>query len=125
MRTDPRKACSNGREKFFWAFVHDLFAHGAMALSCWSAWSLKFHDWTSHRAWPRAVEQAAIVHFVRVQSIQETLWVQELSPGIWRAWHPNVDHAITTTATDKDDMAKKAASWFHELSTEFGGRFEL
>lgn len=54
MRTDPRKACKNAEERRFWALVHDGIAHPLMAFSLFAAWSVRFHDWTSHRAWPRA-----------------------------------------------------------------------
>lgn len=53
MRTDPRVACANERQRFWWAVLHDLVAHPLMALTGWSKWALRFHDWTSHRAWPR------------------------------------------------------------------------
>lgn len=33
MRIDPRKACANTEEKWFWAFIHDLIAHPIMALT--------------------------------------------------------------------------------------------
>lgn len=56
MKTDPNKACTNLEEKAFWAFVHDALAHPLMALTGWSAWSRRFHDYTSHRAWPRCKE---------------------------------------------------------------------
>lgn len=53
MRTDPRKACANKEERLLWALVHDGLAHVLMALTFYSAWSVRFHDWTSQRAWPR------------------------------------------------------------------------
>lgn len=53
MRTDPRVACANERQRFWWAVLHDLVAHPLMALTGWSKWALRLHDWTSHRAWPR------------------------------------------------------------------------
>jgi hypothetical protein len=65
MRTDPRTACANDEERTFWAFVHDAVSHPLMALSGWSKWSLAFHDWTSHRAWPRTAEPTPrVVAFV-------------------------------------------------------------
>lgn len=53
MKTDPNKGCANERENFFWAFVHDCIAHPLMALTGYAAWALRFHNYTSHRAWPR------------------------------------------------------------------------
>ena len=53
MKTDPNKACVNPKEYPIWAFLHDAISHPLMALSGYSKWSLKFHDYTSKRAWPR------------------------------------------------------------------------
>lgn len=147
MKTDPRKACANERERFFWAFVHGLIAHGFMALSLWSKWSLEFHDWTSHKAWPRIkVSDYVVVHSNEVKEIYPMppllvkglaikvgdwsfklidIEVQQIKPGVWKANHPKVAHSFVTTASDEFDMAMKALSWFKELSTEFGGRFTL
>lgn len=57
MRTDPREACANERQRLGWALVHDGLAHPLMALTGYCKLSLRFHDWTSHKAWPRAVDQ--------------------------------------------------------------------
>lgn len=54
MKIDPNKACTSEKENFFWAFIHDAIAHPLMALSGYAAWALRFHNYTSHRAWPRA-----------------------------------------------------------------------
>lgn len=54
MRTDPRKGCANERQTLCWALIHDGLAHLLMALTGYSKWSLRFHDYTSHKAWPRA-----------------------------------------------------------------------
>lgn len=53
MRTDPREACGNEHQRLLWALVHDAVAHPLMALAGWPKWALRFHDWTSHKAWPR------------------------------------------------------------------------
>lgn len=53
MRTDPRKACANVREKLLWAIFHDLVAHPLMAVTLYCSLSVRFHDWTSRKAWPR------------------------------------------------------------------------
>ncbi|MCY1441383.1 hypothetical protein D9M71_576960 [compost metagenome] len=53
MKTDPNKACTNGRECFWWAFLHDAVAHPLMSISGYSKWSLRFHNYTSRRAWSR------------------------------------------------------------------------
>jgi hypothetical protein len=53
VKTDPNKACKNTGERRLWAILHDLVAHPAMALSGYSNWSMRFHNYTSHKAWPR------------------------------------------------------------------------
>lgn len=53
MKTDPRDACKHQRQRLCWALLHDLVAHPLMALTLYSRWSIRFHDWTSHKAWPR------------------------------------------------------------------------
>lgn len=53
MKTDPNKGCANEKENMLWAFIHDAIAHPLMALTGYSRWALRFHDYTSHRAWPR------------------------------------------------------------------------
>lgn len=53
MKTDPNKGCSNQEERLFWAVLHDAVAHPLMSLFGYPKWALRFHDYTSHRAWPR------------------------------------------------------------------------
>lgn len=53
MMKDPRKACANRKQRLGWALVHDGIAHPLMALTLFAKWALRFHDYTSHRAWPR------------------------------------------------------------------------
>lgn len=53
MKTDPNKGCKNEYQRLGWAVLHDLIAHPLMVLTGYSKLSLKFHDFTSHRAWPR------------------------------------------------------------------------
>ena len=53
MRTDPRSACHNSEEVLSWALLHDFVAHPLMAVTFYSDWSVRFHDWTSFKAWPR------------------------------------------------------------------------
>ena len=52
MRTDPILACGNTQQKCLWALVHDALAHPLMALTGWSAWGIRLHDYTSKKAWP-------------------------------------------------------------------------
>lgn len=53
MKTDPNNICSNQKEHKGWAFVHDAIAHPLMALTGYHKLSLRFHNYTSHKAWPR------------------------------------------------------------------------
>lgn len=114
MKTDPRKGCANVDERFAWALVHDLVAHPLMALTCWSAWSLRFHDYTSFRAWPRPQEHKP-----------ETVWfmtakfgrvrVESSGPGFWRAYHGIISHAVTVKAASAFDAMAQAVAWFEEV----------
>lgn len=125
MRTDPRKACANEREKFLWAFVHDLVAHGTMALSMWSGWSLRLHDWTSKKAWSRPAAEYPKRPVFLFSSERFSLVVQEISAGRWKVKHPKVNHEVVLTATHEFDAAIQAKAWFDELGREFGGRFVI
>lgn len=122
MRTDPREACANEKERWGWAIVHDLVAHGLMAVTNYSALSLRFHDWTSHKAWPRVVPFNAepVVMHGRYGAVM----VQEQSPGFWKVQHPTVRHAIVTKAADAVDALTTAEAWFDTLAAEFGGEFD-
>jgi hypothetical protein len=53
MKVDPNSACVTLVEDRKWAMVHDAIAHPLMALSGYSRWALRFHDWTSRKAWKR------------------------------------------------------------------------
>lgn len=53
MKTDPNKICEGQEENGGWAFVHDAIAHPLMAIFRYAKWSLRFHNYTSHKAWPR------------------------------------------------------------------------
>ncbi|WP_182341954.1 hypothetical protein [Comamonas koreensis] len=121
MKTDPRKGCANERELWLWAAIHDLLAHPLMVLTWYSRPALWFHDFTSHRAWPRAVSAAATVtaHATRFGSVR----VAAQSPGVWRVYHGQVNHAITLAALSGDEALYRALRWFDSLGAEFGGRF--
>ncbi|PZP92639.1 MAG: hypothetical protein DI587_31270 [Variovorax paradoxus] len=122
MRTDPRLACANADERMGWALLHDLVAHPLMALTMWSRPALRFHDWTSRRAWPRSTpELRAAVH---VQSIHwGALLVERVGGDCYRTCHPNIDHALVVTARDAVHAAEQAEQWFDSLAAEFGGKF--
>lgn len=53
MRVDPRIGCANEEELLGWAIMHDLLAHPLMVITGYSQWSLRFHNFTSLKAWPR------------------------------------------------------------------------
>ena len=122
MKTDPRQACANAREKLVWALVHDFIAHPLMAVTLYSRPALRFHDFTSHRAWPRvAVDQVPVtmVHSRRYG----VLMVRQVQPGVFATEHPTVAHTAVTNAGDAIEAAEKAEAWFDMLDREFGGCF--
>lgn len=123
MRTDPRAACSNDRELLGWAILHDLVAHPLMALTCWSRLSLRFHDWTSFRAWPRVkpekLRQPVTIRTAHFGALQ----AREVARNVWSVDHPRVSHTLTTTAGDAVDAVALAERWFDDLATEHGGNF--
>jgi hypothetical protein len=61
MKTDPNTACDSENGSLVWAIIHDGLAHPLMAITGYSSWSLGFHDYTSHKAWPRCSNPSAIV----------------------------------------------------------------
>ncbi|WP_416819975.1 hypothetical protein [Delftia tsuruhatensis] len=121
MRTDPRKGCANETELWLWAAIHDLLAHPLMVLTWYSRLSLRFHDFTSHRAWPRARPTPQAVAF------EDTpfgdLKAVPQAPGVWRVHHGRVNHAITLQAKTAVEACAAAQKWFHTLADEFGGKF--
>lgn len=123
MRTDPRVACANSKELWGWAFLHDLIAHPLMALTNYSRASLRFHDWTSFHAWPRAVLSQGAAAVWMIPSRFGDLEAIEVAPRCWRVKHPAVDHAIVLGADDAVAAAEQAEAWFQTLADEFGGRF--
>lgn len=121
-RTDPRAACANEQEQFWWAAVHDLVAHPLMVLTGYSRLSLRFHDWTSHYAWPRLVAPAGAVVQLYCGSYGPVN-VSTLSPGVYSVRHPTVAHALVISAGDPVEAIEKAERWFDTLAAEFGGDF--
>ncbi|MES2187984.1 MAG: hypothetical protein V4505_25760 [Pseudomonadota bacterium] len=122
MKTDPRAACANVVERGGWAFMHDAVAHPLMAFTRWSAWSLRFHDWTSFRAWPRVELAGGETAYVQSRHFG-ALVVRCVAPGIYAVQHPNVGHKIVTAAADAWAAAEFADTWFVSLADEFGGVF--
>lgn len=123
MRIDPRKACANTEEKWFWAFIHDLIAHPIMALTNWGSLALKFHDWTSHHAWPRKHAVKLRQSHIYLSGVHR-MTATEISPNIWRIEHPTVSHVLITNSTSGWGALDKARDWFDLLAAEFGGSFD-
>lgn len=54
MKKDPNKYCVNYKESLRWAILHDVIAHPLMALTLYNVdCIIKFHDYTSSKAWKR------------------------------------------------------------------------
>ncbi len=122
MRTDPRAACANSTESFWWAILHDLVAHPLMAFTAYSKVSLRFHDWTSHYAWPRVTAHPRTVRTVMSKFGMVT--ATEIGAGVYSVQHPRVMHAFVTNALGPDHAISKSIDWFTILADEFGGVFE-
>jgi len=54
VKLDPNPLCQQPVERPLWAFVHDAIAHPLVAITRYAGWAVKFHDYTSRRAWPEA-----------------------------------------------------------------------
>ena len=116
MRTDPRAACANAEERKGWAWLHDAVCHPLMALSGWSTWSVRFHDWTSHHAWPRA-SGVTVTYTVPSRRHGELLVKHgAAAPGFWHVQHPAIRHAIVVRAGDAVDAVEQAEAWFDSLA---------
>lgn len=115
MRTDPRAACANTDERLLWALVHDAIAHPLMALTLYSRWFMKFHDFTSHRAWPRAAVKPAIP--VPMPSRHgEVLVTRMLTDRTYGVRCPFLKaHTLVVQADDVMEAVEKAEAWFDEL----------
>lgn len=85
MRTDPRTACANAEERVWWAIVHDLIAHPLMALTLWHPLLVRFHDWTSTHAWPRASTRERFVHRTWSDVLQQSVLFERIDTHTWKA----------------------------------------
>jgi hypothetical protein len=116
MRTDPRKACANEKQLLVWAIVHDLIAHPLMVLTGYSRTSLRFHDATSQRAWPRDNRTPRPFESVVVQSDRwGPLLVTTTRPGLYQISHPVLAHRFGVKAVDVGDAVEQAQEWFDSL----------
>lgn len=57
MKLDPNPLCQQPVERKFWAFVHDAIAHPLVAITRYANFAIRFHDYTSQRAWPEAINR--------------------------------------------------------------------
>jgi hypothetical protein len=119
MKTDPRKACANTKEKLFWAIVHDLIAHALMALTLYSSASVRFHNWTSLRAWPRPSKPVLESDWVAELISGQEVVISNVSPGVYSISHPTMAHKLVTNAEGKQDALRKGLRWFRNLSVDF------
>jgi hypothetical protein len=122
MKTDPREACANAEEKRGWAILHDLVAHPLLILTGYSIWALAFHDYTSHKAWPRQQHKAS--KETKMPTIYGWLTVKEVAPGVYSIQHGFVAHKFVTTADSALHAVHKALEWFDVLAVEVGGIFK-
>jgi hypothetical protein len=53
MKQDPNLHCINFTQDTLWAIIHDMIAHPLMALTLYSKPSIRFHNFTSLKAWRR------------------------------------------------------------------------
>lgn len=113
MRTDPRAACANAEERLGWAVVHDAIAHPLMALTNYSGWAVAFHDWTSHRAWPRKPDFRE-THVITAHTDDCGLcaaW-NDVVPGIFCIKHGKRDLLVRLQARDAEDAMHKGLHQF-------------
>lgn len=115
MKTDPRAACANAHEYLGWAVVHDAIAHPLMAASGYSKWALRFHDWTSLRAWPRL--GLPVYATFRIDSRRHGAFsARQVAPGFYSADCPFLKgHSITAKAGDWEEAMEQFDLWFDEL----------
>lgn len=72
-KTDPNVACANETQRLLWALIHDALAHPLMALSGYSKWALRLHDYTSHKAWPRHIARLVTTDLEKLLVIEAVL----------------------------------------------------
>ena len=83
MKRDPNAACANADQRLVWALVHDVIAHPLMALTGYCRLALRFHDYTSRKAWPRstAVVSAPLDKLLALESVLRANGVAFKSTG--------------------------------------------
>ena len=124
MKTDPNQACRNDEQRFWWAVAHDLIAHPFMAITLWSSWSLKFHDWTSRQAWPR--DSVAPPEFSHAwMPLWHRVAYRRMHGNFYEVLHPAVSHSFRCQADNAAGALSKAVVHFIDLANRHGGQFSL
>lgn len=115
MKTDPRAACVNTEERLFWALVHDGLAHPFMALTHYSSIAVRFHNFTSLRAWPRVTMKPK--EWFKVSSRHGLTTMRNESAGFYAVKCPFLTmHTVVVKAADRLDALDQANVWFDGLS---------
>ena len=109
MKTDPRFACPNDTERRGWAMVHDCIAHPLMALAGWSPLALRFHDWTSLKAWPRIVPPVGGLAVDIPSRMYGSIFAVQVLPDVYAAITDR-GHYWEGPADDATEAAELAAA---------------
>jgi hypothetical protein len=111
MKTDPRAACANIKEHLGWALAHDVLAHPLMALTLYRRWAVRFHDWTSKRAWPRMTASPGA--FFVLDSRHGPVRMRQEMAGFYSATCPFLKaHKVVVYADDPLEALEMACTWF-------------
>lgn len=121
MKTDPRVACTNEKENWLWAAIHDGLAHPFMVITLYSALAMRFHNYTSHRAWPRP-EPFKVRKVRYTPTAYGYVCISEIAPNIYEFSHPRVAHTYRFNADDMDEVMVKVLDHLLAMSA-FGGKF--
>lgn len=116
MKTDPNRACANVEQRLIWALLHDGIAHPLMAITGYSRPAMRFHDWTSHKAWPRTEVPPALV--VGRSRHGNPLRAWDLGAGFWCVEHPTISHVINVKAPGLAGAIRQADDWFDSLDLD-------
>lgn len=126
MMTDPRDACANEREKWFWAAVHDLLAHPFMVLTWYSYAALMFHDWTSRKAWPRPAatvlesnkqSEPLVMTCFRGEALKpvDVLVFETAMAGFYCIEYTHRSHSLVVQAENSYEAFRAGRFWLAEL----------
>lgn len=113
MKLDPNRACQSENERLLWAILHDLIAHPFLAITLYSKVGRRFHDFTSHKAWPRGAGDYD--HFTVNSTSFGLVEGVKRKNGIWTISHPGIRHDVTVKAKSMSEALEKAEDWFKTL----------